>query len=78
MRLEEADNHDNEAGHFLNDSRSVLEGIGGLVPDEVPEVEAPDGGGLINIRFGLGLGFGFGFGLGSGLGSRLGLGLGLG
>ena len=56
----------------------MLEGIGGLVPDKVPEVEAPDGGGLINIRFGLGLGFGFGFGLGSGLGSRLGLGLGLG
>jgi len=49
VRLEEADNHDNEAGQFLNDSRSVLEGIGGRVPDEVPEVEAPDGGGLINI-----------------------------
>ena len=30
-------------------TRSVLEGIGGRVPDEVPEVEAPDGGGLINI-----------------------------
>ena len=26
-----------------------MEGIGGRVPDEVPEVEAPDGGGLINI-----------------------------
>ena len=49
VRLEEADNHDNEAGHFLNDSRSALEGIGGIAPDEVPEIEAPDGGGFINI-----------------------------
>ena len=46
IQLEAADNHDNEAGAFLNDSRSSLEGIGIGTEPEAPTFELPDSGGF--------------------------------
>ena len=44
--LEAADNHDGEAGVFLNDSRVSLEEIGGVTEPDAPGTELPDAGGF--------------------------------